>query len=96
MKASSKPNQHWNLQVTSCPICSADFKIIGKVEEIAEDTIYIMRKGNVSHLIHDTTLNGNTSEDIGPKTNKEQIKAEAGREEPQHTLTAQLLLHLWI
>ena len=72
VKTSSTPNQHWNLQLTSCPICSADFKIIGKMEEIHEDTMFIMHKANLSHLINDN-LNGNTSEDIGPRKNKEQL-----------------------
>lgn len=45
-------NPHWNLQLSSCPFCSADFKIIGKTEEMATDTAYLISRAGLTQLIN--------------------------------------------
>merc|ERR1711976_68934 len=53
-------NIHWRPQSLACPICTGSFKIIGKLEEMWQDTLYIMHRNNLWNLM-DGSLHENTS-----------------------------------
>ena len=40
-------NSHWLPQYTSCPFCAANFTVYSKMEEMTEDTAYIMHKAKL-------------------------------------------------
>ena len=44
-------NPHWKPQTYSCPFCGMDFKIIGKLEELVQDTFYILSIADLHELI---------------------------------------------
>ena len=53
-------NIHWRPQSLACPICTGSFKIIGKLEEMWQDTLYLMHRNNLWNLM-DGSLHENTS-----------------------------------
>ena len=50
------PNAHWKPQISSCPFCAIDFKIIGKLEDMTQDTFYILSIANLHRLINASLL----------------------------------------
>ena len=40
-------NQHWLPQFKSCPFCMANFTVYSKMEELNEDTAYVMHKAKL-------------------------------------------------
>lgn len=62
-------NGHWRLEVTACPFCSIKFTVIGKLEEMNEDSVYLMHKANIFDLI-DLKLHNNPSDQYVQNTKK--------------------------
>ncbi len=42
------PNDHWRPVSFSCPFCSHNFTVIAKLEEVAEDTAFILNRSNLT------------------------------------------------
>jgi len=40
-------DNHWLQQSKSCPFCAVNFTVYSKMEELAEDTAFIILKGNL-------------------------------------------------
>jgi hypothetical protein len=40
-------NPHWLPQYKSCPFCSVNFTVYSKMEEMREDTAYVMYKAKL-------------------------------------------------
>jgi hypothetical protein len=40
-------NPHWLPQFESCPFCSVNFTVYSKMEEMGEDTAYVMHKAKL-------------------------------------------------
>ena len=56
----AEANIHWRPQLLACPICTGGFKVIGKLEEMYQDTLYLMQRNNLWDLM-DGTLHENPS-----------------------------------
>ena len=65
------PNSHWELVSLSCPFCGMNFTVISKLEEMSEDTIYIMNKANLWPFISNPNFRMNPSNNSNDKTNGE-------------------------
>ena len=59
MRPPSSANPHWRPCILSCPFCLVDFKIIGKLEEMSQDTFYILSNADLHNNLIDIKLKMN-------------------------------------
>ena len=67
MRPPSSANPHWRPCILSCPFCLVDFKIIGKLEEMSQDTFYILSKSDLHSNLIDIKLKMNPTKKSGHK-----------------------------